>query len=111
MEGTTRRPGSTVPAAVRASVEERPLQFASGVPLVRLKLIVDEDGRVENAMVVDSCGDDRRDQAAVGAVNGKRVLPPEKGEDTEERVRVAYAMVAVASPESARLVSAAGSAP
>jgi TonB family protein len=78
----------------------------SGVPLVRLKVTVDEAGRVENAVVVDSCGDERRDLAAVSAMNGRRIALPGGEEASAGSAHVAYATVAVASPASARLVRA-----
>jgi hypothetical protein len=84
--------------------ESRPAPVEAGVPIVRLKVIVDEQGRAENAIVVDSCGDDRRDQAAQSSMYGKQILGPDRDDDGV--ARVAYATVAVESTTSPRLVNA-----
>jgi TonB family protein len=76
------------------------------VPTVRVKVTLDDDGRAERAVVVDSSGNERSDRAVMREVYGKQFERPRREGRGSGGSRVAYATFAVASPENPRLLRA-----
>jgi TonB family protein len=82
---------------------QTPAPREPAVPTVRLKLILDGEGVPENAVVVRSSGDPRRDAAAVRVAQGLRFRPVPGQEEGEDGTRIAYAKVEVGDPEAPRV--------
>jgi TonB family protein len=84
--------------------DRSPAREASSTPTVRVKVTLDDNGRVEGAYVVDSPGDDRLEEAVIREVRGRQFGRPLS--EGRGGARVAYATFEVVDRNQPRFLHA-----